>query len=69
MRDYTSEVNDELLHCFATWTDELTTLCGQKYDHVQYANWPSSFKNFEGVGRCQKCVDHPDLPLLILGDV
>ena len=59
------------LHCVASYDNDKTTLCGQKW-----RLWVCEADDFmENVAKqedkkpqiCQECLDHPDLPLLLLG--
>lgn len=63
------QIHDVLMHCLNPAGEGLVTLCGQPYENVMYGNWPSQFKDFEGVETCPECVNHPDLPLARLGDL
>lgn len=71
--NYYKEGSSAQLHCVASYADDKTTLCGQKW-----RLWVCEAIDFmENVAKlepndmkppiCQECLDHPDLPLLLLG--
>jgi len=56
----------------SVYSDELATLCGHPITRGMW-DFPSSFLRYAEATKkynvCPKCWNHPDLPLLILGDL
>lgn len=58
------------LHCFNPNANGLWTVCGRQYEGIMYAHWPAGFHDgYEEVDLCKDCLDHPDYPLIRLGDL
>ena len=48
------------------WPDEYITLCGSR--STKFAYVPAFFASVDRYMACPQCLEHPDFPLLLLGE-